>query len=158
MIRTAVLADFPAIFEIAKQVQDIHHGARPDVFREEYFGEDIEACLKWEEENLDDNHMRTFVCEKNDKIIGFVVAEIYCWVDHPNHNDMAICRITNFCVDKSERNKGVGQMLFDHVKSYAKENGTERLELTVWNFNEDARRFYERQGLSVRTMTMDMKI
>ena len=53
----------------------------------------------------------------------------------------------DLCVDDDFRGKGIGSSLFVYAKEKAKEMGAERLDLMVWDFNEDARNFYERMGM-----------
>jgi ribosomal protein S18 acetylase RimI-like enzyme len=52
-------------------------------------------------------------------------------------------------VDADTRGKGIGTVLFDRVENRARAAGCERLALDVAVENEDARRLYERLGLSI---------
>ena len=45
-------------------------------------------------------------------------------------------------------------MLLDRVKALAEEVGADRLQLTVWEFNESAQHFFAAQGLEVATRRM----
>jgi GNAT superfamily N-acetyltransferase len=57
--------------------------------------------------------------------------------------------LTHLYTDPSAQNRGVGRTLLDHVKNLR----PERLELWVFQKNEGARRFYERQGFVLVRLT-----
>ena len=56
------------------------------------------------------------------------------------------------------RRKGVGTALYEEALCRAKRFGAEHLELMVWAFNESARKFYEKCGMTLRSFVMDMKL
>jgi len=66
--------------------------------------------------------------------------------------------IDDLCVDEKYRKKGIGKRLFEEVKTYSKENGINFIELMVWEFNENARKFYENMGMKIRINRMEYKI
>jgi Acetyltransferase (GNAT) family. len=49
-------------------------------------------------------------------------------------------------------------MLFKHIVDYAKKSGADVLELTVWEFNSDAIKFYESLGMTTKNRRMELKI
>lgn len=58
-------------------------------------------------------------------------------------------------VDENFRSSGVGKNLFLETERIAKENGAKRLDLTVWNFNKGAIKFYESLGMVVQRYTFE---
>ncbi|WHE06010.1 GNAT family N-acetyltransferase [Thermoanaerobacterium thermosaccharolyticum] len=66
--------------------------------------------------------------------------------------------IDDLCVSSTHRRKGVGRMLFKYIVDYAKKLGTDTLELTVWEFNSDAIKFYDGLGMTTRNRRMELKI
>ena len=54
-------------------------------------------------------------------------------------------------IDKELRSKGVGSALMDSVEDRAHASGSTRLSLDVSAKNEEARRFYERRGMTVES-------
>ena len=54
--------------------------------------------------------------------------------------------VNEFGVDPAYRRRGVGKALIDRAKAWAKEQGFDRLELNMWEFNQDALAFYEAVG------------
>jgi len=57
--------------------------------------------------------------------------------------------LTHLYIDPAAQNRGVGTALLDHMKSLR----PERLELWVFQKNDGARRFYERQGFQLVRLT-----
>lgn len=54
--------------------------------------------------------------------------------------------------------KYLGAILLSFFCYYAKEIGCNNLTLSVWNDNEGALRFYQRQGMKPQETTMEMII
>ena len=55
-------------------------------------------------------------------------------------------------INGASENGGAGFVLF------AKESGFDRIELNMWEFNEDAREFYDALGFKTYRRYMEMKI
>ena len=66
--------------------------------------------------------------------------------------------IGDLCVKSECRGRGIGTQLYRAMKEQAREMGLARIELMVWAFNEDAKRFYEKLGMSVRSDTMEDRL
>nr|WP_284698154.1 GNAT family N-acetyltransferase [Thermoanaerobacterium thermosaccharolyticum] len=66
--------------------------------------------------------------------------------------------IDDLCVSSTHRRKGVGRKLFRHIVDYVKKSGYDTLELTVWEFNSDAIKFYESLGMTTKNRRMELKI
>lgn len=49
-------------------------------------------------------------------------------------------------------------MLFTHIVDYAKSNEASSIQLNVWDFNENAIKFYESLGMSTRNRRMELNI
>ena len=54
--------------------------------------------------------------------------------------------IDELCVDKDQSRQGIARSIMKYIENYAKEIGIERIELNMWEFNEEARSFYEKSG------------
>ena len=64
--------------------------------------------------------------------------------------------IDDLCVDETERGQHIGKQLYDYTKEYAKQIGCNNLTLNVWEGNDSARAFYDRQGLKPLKTTMEV--
>ena len=54
------------------------------------------------------------------------------------------------------RHRHIGEMLFDHVRKYAEEEGFYNIILNVWTCNPGAMKFYESLGLVPQKICMEM--
>lgn len=52
---------------------------------------------------------------------------------------------------------GIGKNLFSEVKRIAKEKNYDAVELNCWNFNERAIQFYEKCGMNIQRLIMEIK-
>ncbi len=142
LIRKAIQADIPALNNLLRQVLEVHHAGRPDLFK----GEGKKYTDKQLEELLQEKDMTIFIAESD----GLVCGEVFCTIKQTiGENALHDCKtlyIEDVCVDKSVRGKKIGTLLFDYVKRFAKEQGCYNMTLNVWAFNESAAKFYEKMG------------
>jgi ribosomal protein S18 acetylase RimI-like enzyme len=111
----------------------------------------LKMCM--EEENC-----KIFVAEEGNSIIGYCVIQINEIKNHFVFYDMKSIEILDFCVDEKYRKKGIGKQLFETVKKFAKENDANFIELGVWEFNQNAKKFYEHLGMKTRISRMELKV
>lgn len=72
--------------------------------------------------------------------IGFALSSyVYSW-------DGRTIYLRNFLVHDSYRSEGVGKLIFEGLMRHANENGCNRIELHVSDWNDSARKFYEKMG------------
>ena len=142
-VRIATQADIPALNKLLRQVLEVHHQGRPDLFKggvKKYTDEQLVGLLQ-------DENVRVFVAEEG----GVVYGEVFCKFEYTqSDNVLHDCKtlyVEDVCVDESARGKKVGTVLSDYVKRFAKSQGCYNLTLNVWSFNEGAAKFYEKMGL-----------
>ena len=153
MIREACISDFNAISNLEKQVFHIHLNARPDMIKPELpFNKD------YFESSLNAENAKIFVYEENGAILGYCITKKWGYNNHHLFYDMTILDINDMCVDEKARGKNIGRQLFNRAKDYAKEIGAAKIELSVWNFNKNARQFYEHLGMTERISRMEFII
>lgn len=149
-IRCAEIKDIPRITELLNQVLDVHHRARPDIFKAD--------CRKYTdkelEEILSDDKRPVFVADDGE-VLGYAFCIIQQYIDNNILTDIKTLYIDDLCVDKTSRGKHIGKLLFEYVKDYAKSIGCYNLTLNVWNGNDDAIKFYEKCGLSPQKFGME---
>ena len=150
MIRRAENRDIPKIMDLLLQVLTVHHDIRPDYFKPD--------CRKYTEPELQaiivDDTRPIFVYDDNG-------VEGYCFcILQETKDDNVLCDkktlyIDDLCVDTSVRGMRIGKQLYDYTKKYAKEIGCYNLTLNVWEGNDSARAFYDRQGLKPLKTTLE---
>jgi len=69
--------------------------------------------------------------------------------------DIRTLYVDDICVDESCRGQGIGRLLYDAVKDYAKTQGFYNITLNVWNCNPSAMKFYESLGLAPQKVCME---
>ena len=153
MIRRAENRDIPGIMDLLLQVLTVHHNIRPDYFKPN--------CRKYTEDELKeiiaDNTRPIFVYDDN-CVKGYCFCILQETKDSNTLRDMKTLYIDDLCVDENARGQRVGKQLYDYTKDYAKQIGCDNLTLNVWEGNDSARAFYDRQGLKPLKTTMEVKL
>ena len=153
IIRKAQIQDIPRIGDLLVQVCNVHHAGRPDLFREDarkYNDSELEVLLADPEKPI-------FVAVNE---FDFVLG--YCFCIFQQHlgagalTDVKTLYIDDLCVDEDCRGMHIGSALYEHAKAFAKESGCYNLTLNVWAKNESAMRFYQKIGMQVQKVGMEV--
>lgn len=150
-IRLANTSDIPGIIALLRQVGQVHHDIRPDLFREgaqKYSPSDLEDLLK-------DAARPIFVGVEDGRLLGYCFCILEQVKDNPVLRDVKSLYIDDLCVDESIRGKHVGTGLYDHVCGYARSIGCSSVTLNVWCGNDSAMHFYESRGMKPRKIYME---
>ena len=150
-IRFAQAKDVTGILELLRQVGQVHHRGRPDIFRtgaRKYGASQILAML-------DSSKTPIFVAVENDRVVGYGFCQIKTYENDPVMTDRTELYIDDLCVDESCRGKGVGKAVYNEILRYAKMRKCYHVTLNVWACNESAMKFYERLGLKVQKIGME---
>ncbi len=93
----------------------------------------------WSETSLREamgENTRFFICSKGDSVLGYVGISVILDEGY----------ITNICVTKTERGKGIGSELLNRIFALAKDNGLSFVTLEVRTSNQKAISLYEKFG------------
>lgn len=153
-IRFAQEKDIPVMLDLLRQVGQVHHTIRPDIFRDGAQKYD-EAALT---DLLKDTHRPIFIAEHNGQVLGYCFCILKETLDNPVLEDERTLYIDDLCVDENSRGQHVGKLLYDQACTYAKELHCQTITLNVWYGNSSAMAFYERQGLKPRNMYMETRL
>lgn len=154
IIRNAVSDDCERIRPLQKEIAQLHHCGRPDLFRTEprYFTQaDFDARL------ADPQHT-VLIAEDGNKMVGYVFAWVQKIRNHPTYHDFDVFYIDDICVEKAHHRKGIGRMLFEVCKEKANKLKCQRIELGVYAFNENAIAFYKSMGMTERMIRMECRL
>ncbi len=152
MIRKAIENDIPRILDLLSQVNDVHAEGRPDFFikgRRKYSSKELEGILK-------DETTPVFVCEEENIVKGYAFCVMQDLSGCSNLRPDKSLYIDDICVDEKCRRSGVGKRLYDFVIQYAKEEKCFNVTLNVWDKNPDAKAFYEKMGMRVQKICMEV--
>lgn len=153
MIRRAQEKDIHVIMDLLGQVLEVHHKARPDLFKpnaSKYTPEQLEEILQ------DETRPIFVLTEEDDRPLGYAFCILQ---QHLNDNiltDIKTLYIDDICVDSNARHKQVGQRLYEYVKDYARQIGCYNVTLNVWAGNDGAQKFYETMGLKPQKIGMEV--
>ena len=151
VICTAEARHIPGMIRLLKQVGQVHHLGRPDLFRDgaqKYNEADLQALLTDEDRPI-------FVAEENGQVLGYGFCILEKTENNPVLNDHFSCYIDDLCVDETIRGRGIGKAIYRHIAAFARELGCDSVTLNVWAFNEGAMKFYESLGLKPRKTVME---
>lgn len=152
MIRKAETKDLERIDDLLSQVLQVHHEARPDLFKS--------GARKYNdaqlEEILADETRPIFVFENEEgKVLGYAFCIVQQHLDDNILTDVKTLYIDDLCVDQNARHQKIGHQLYDCVCRYAKENGFYNVTLNVWADNTSALKFYESLDLHPQKIGME---
>jgi ribosomal-protein-alanine N-acetyltransferase len=116
-----------------EEMQMIDYEKIKDILQTEFDDFWTPTVLKSELEN---SNSKYFVAKENDEILGF--AGIIILPDD--------VEITNIVTKKSERKKGIGNLLLDKLIEIAKKTGRDNISLEVNEKNFVAINLYEKNG------------
>jgi ribosomal protein S18 acetylase RimI-like enzyme len=150
MIRKAETKDIKGIIDLLYQVDAVHHGIRPDLFKgntPKYDEQALEAILS-------DGSKPIFVFDEG-KILGHAFCQITEIKNHRLLQDTKTLYIDDICVDEAVRGKHIGKALYEFVRDYAKSIGCYNITLNVWEGNDAAYSFYKNMGMQVQKTGME---
>ena len=150
-IRFANTSDIPGLIELLKQVGEVHHRIRPDLFRagaQKYDAAALEALLA-------DPKRPVLVSFAEGKMAGYAFCILQETRDDPVLCDRKVLYIDDLCVDETIRGKGVATALYQRVLEYARELRCDAVTLNVWCGNDSAMKFYEKCGLKPQKIGME---
>ena len=153
-IHIANTADIPGMLELLRQVGQVHHDIRPDLFRDGAQKYDTAAL----EALLTDPLRPIFIAGEAGKMLGYCFCVRKECRDNSVFLDRTELYIDDLCVDENCRGQGIASALYRFVTDYARETGCTHITLNVWCGNESAQHFYEKMGMTQRNITMEMKL
>lgn len=150
-IRKANKNDIPTLMIFLEQILGVHHQARPDIFKEKgskYTPEELEKLMQ-------DEKTPIYVYENEE---GILLGHLFLTLkETQSHvlNPIKTLFIEDLCVDEKARGQKIGDQLYHFAEDLAKELGCYNLTLNVWNDNQGALRFYQRQGMQAQETVME---
>ena len=144
LIRRAVSADIPSLHRLLRQVLEVHHAGRPDLFRggvTKYTDEELAVLLQ------DEGRPVFGAFDETGMLLGYAFCVVEEYRGDNIMPDRKTLYIDDICVEETARGQHVGTALFRHVTGWAREQGFYNVTLNVWECNPGARAFYEAMGM-----------
>lgn len=139
------------INSLLRQVLEVHHKGRPDIFKggvKKYTDAELSEILA-------DDERPVFVAEEGEKVLGYAFCIFQQHKDNNILTDIKTLYIDDLCVDEKTRGAGVGKSLYEYVLDFAREKGCYNVTLNVWSCNEGAMKFYRKMGLLPQKIGME---
>lgn len=139
------------INSLLRQVLEVHHKGRPDIFKggvKKYTDSELEEILV-------DDERPVFVAAEGERVLGYAFCIFQQHKDSNILTDIKTLYIDDLCVDENTRGMGVGKALYEYVLDFAREKNCYNVTLNVWSCNEGAMKFYEKMGLLPQKVGME---
>ena len=151
-IRFAEERDIPGLNRLLRQVANVHHSGRPDLFRadsKKYTDGELTALLR-------DESRPVFVyIGEEGNVDGYAFCVMKQTAGDNILTDMRSLYLDDLCVEESKRGQHIGRTLYEHVLRFAKEQGCHNVTLNVWSCNPGAMRFYQALGMQPQKICME---
>ena len=151
MIRRAEKKDIQGLINLLYQVDAVHNGIRPDLFK----GNTSKYTEQELEELINDDNKPIFVYDDG-KILGHAFCQINDIKNHRLLQDAKTLYIDDICVDEHSRGRHIGKALYEYVYNYAKSIGCHNITLNVWEGNDSAYNFYKQMGMQIQKTGMEV--
>ena len=103
-------------------------------------------------EEAKNNNGKCYIAVENNKAVGLIMGCIFPY-DENDYLDYKCPKrgeITELIVSKSVRSNGIGNMLISKMEEYFKSLGCEYILVDVFAYNDNAIKFYDRNGYHTR--------
>jgi ribosomal protein S18 acetylase RimI-like enzyme len=155
-IRKATAEDYHALCELFDEVDALHRGILPRLFRKP---DGPVREHDYYRELIADENVGFFVAEVGGKLAGFVHSVIRDAPAIPILVSRRYAIVDSIGVASELQNQGIGRRLMDTVHEWAIAQGATAVELSVYEFNRTAIAFYRRLGYETlsRRMSRELK-
>lgn len=137
------LKNYKSIIQMSKKLDDRHIKNRPDIFKDVSMLDNFMLYLKYFFKDT------IFIAVKDNYVVGMVVGE----------------KLSNICylikdifVEEEYRHIGIGKRLIEAIENYARKKDYKRIILNCYEFNKNAKGFYENEGFNTYVATYEKKL
>lgn len=134
--------------ELCKKVLQLHIENQSDSFHDmkvdfdEIYQSDIFA----------DKQYGIYKALDGDLIVGYLICKIRIV------QGSKFVYLNEIGIESSYKSQGIGSRLFELAKEFGKRNEASTFELGVWEFNQDAIKFYESLGFRTKRRVMELEL
>lgn len=148
-IRNSRLDEYETVEAIMKQVQLMHIGWRPDIYK---YNETVLPLEIYEQAVKE----QTFFVAEYDGHLAGILFIMYRHIEAPTLVTRNIIFIDSMAVDEKYRGKGIGHAFFDFLKELRDQKGYDGIELQVNVNNEAACKMYTDYGFTRQSINMEL--
>ena len=151
-IRFACQNDIPGMIELLKQVGQVHHQIRPDLFRagaQKYDEKALSALLS-------DPSRPILIADLDGQVAGYAFCILQVTENDPVLRDRKVLYIDDLCVEEAQRGRGIATALYRRTLEFARELHCDAVTLNVWCGNDSAMKFYKKSGFKPQKVGMEV--
>ncbi len=152
-IRQAREDDVDLLARLNHGVQGLHAAAHPHLFK--VVGDD-RPIAAWFATFLARPEARVLIGTVGEEAVGYITGNLRQYPDNPFRHPLTIGVIDQLAITPGARRRGYGEGLLDALLAHFRQVGVDRVELSVWAFNEEARDFYLRRGFAIAYHAMSL--
>ncbi|MFB9324478.1 GNAT family N-acetyltransferase [Paenibacillus aurantiacus] len=136
--------DFELLANLNKPIHDLHVALYPEHFTAYSFAAMRDAFERF----VHNENFIFLLMEDNDEPLG------YAWIEMKNYSQGTFVKqrksvfVHQLSIVESQKRKGYGSHLMNHIYDLAKLEGIDMVELDYWVTNEQAKNFYDKQGFT----------
>ena len=153
-IRFARTEDVPGILSLLRQVGQVHHRGRPDIFRADAQKYGPSQVLSM----LDKPGAPIFIAAEGDTVLGYCFCLLKIHEKDAVLQDRKELYIDDLCIDEKHRGQRIGKTLYEAACQYAKNAGCHSVTLNVWCCNQAAMGFYASLGMDQLKITLEQNV
>ena len=154
-IRRALTSDLVSLIPLIKELDAHHVEIMPENFKA-FEGPTRPMELLEKKVVSPDNAL--FIALDDNNVVGFVDVQKSANPTFPMFVQKNFALLDNLYVASEFRGAGLAHSLFEKAKEWAKEQGYTNLQLKVYNKNEAAIRFYQKEGLIPLSTTFEIEL
>jgi ribosomal protein S18 acetylase RimI-like enzyme len=154
-IRRATMDDYEALCSIWAEVDNRHADALPRLFRR------IDGPARSRQRVADllaDENAAVLVAALGGELLGVVTVTMSSSPSYPMFVSRSWATIEDISVRSAHKRKGIGRALMQAAQDWACQRDAADIELTVWEFNKEARDFYEALGYTTVRRRMSYRL
>jgi ribosomal protein S18 acetylase RimI-like enzyme len=139
--------------ELAKlngYLHNMHVKERVDIFKQF----DLDAVASYFQHCLQQEQYYHPGIMMNGELAGFAQAEIMTRLESPFAYPYRYIHIPQLSVHPAFRRMGIAKALVAAIENFAAKEAISRIDLTVWDFNEEAIAFYQAAGFRTDMLRM----
>ena len=151
MLQLACAEDRAFVESLAQQVHAAHVSWRPDLY-------EMAECLYPVQRFQEAVKLRQlYVAKLNGVPVGYILLK-FRQCEAPGIVKHKAMVVEELCVEEEFRGHGIGTAMMDDAKALAKAFGCRDLRLGVYPQNDGAVAFYQKCGLMIRSIEMQMSV
>lgn len=153
-IRKMDAGDYGSLLKMMEQLQEMHTSGRPDIFVP------VSPALSRDEflDTVRNPDYAAIIAECEGEPAGYGFARLKEPSPEPVLVKHKTVYIDDIFVYPAFRHQQIGLQLLRTLEEMGKQAGAERMDLNVWAFNENARRFYLAYGMTEQRIILEKKL